>query len=148
MLKAEKSACIMTFVFDGLVLAASAFHHSVNYRSVVIYSEARVIAERKEKLTALHTFTEQMVPGRWEHLRPITDGEINATTILAFPIKNASLKFREGPPSFEQEDAGFPVWMGVLPVSRVWNFPVPDPGMDISRDVPGHVEKLIGKSAY
>jgi hypothetical protein len=148
MLKAEKAACVTTFLFDGLVLAASAFHHSVNYRSVVIHGESREIADRKEKLAALQAFTDQMVPGRWEHLRPITVGEINATTVLAFPTKNASLKFREGPPSFEQEDAGFPVWTGVLPVSRVWNFPVSDPGMQVAHDVPGHVMDLMSKGAF
>lgn len=143
MVMASGRACITGFVCDGLVLAASAFHHSVNYRSFVIHTEPVEILDRDEKLNALIAFTEKMVPGRWDHLRPITEGEIKGTRVIGFSVEAASVKSRSGPPSFENEDAGFPVWTGVLPVKQTWGTPRDNPGMEPPIPVPEHVIKRI-----
>lgn len=144
----SQKVCITVFQYDGLVLAASAFHHSVNYRSVVIYSSPTEVTDRDVKLDALRAFTDQLIPGRWEHLRPINEGEINATKLFLFSLDQASLKFRDGGPSFEKEDANFPVWTGVLPATKIWQAPVPDPNMKSDQKVPDHVENLRKTNAY
>ena len=115
----------MTLI-DGLVLARSAFHHSVNYRSVVVLGTARLVEDREEKLAALRGFTEHVVPGRWAELRPITDQELKGTAVLALPIEEASAKVRSGPPKDDEDDLSWPVWAGVVPLVTFAGAPVPD----------------------
>ncbi len=140
---ASGEVCITTFIFDGLVLAASAFHHSVNYRSVVLFAKPVEITDYKDKVALMKAYTDKYVPGRWDSLRPITKGEVKATWILSCDLNNASLKLRSGPPSFELADSKLGIWTGVIPASNTWGVAVPDPNIDPEIKVPDHVINLI-----
>jgi hypothetical protein len=108
--------CVTVTLVDGLVLARSAFHHSMNYRSVVLLAEARVVTERAEKLAALAALVNRFAPGRSDHVRAPSDLELKATLLLALPIAEASAKIRSGGPIDDGEDLSLPVWAGVVPV--------------------------------
>jgi nitroimidazol reductase NimA-like FMN-containing flavoprotein (pyridoxamine 5'-phosphate oxidase superfamily) len=125
-LSAGLDVCLTVTLIDGLVLARSAFHHSMNYRSVIVLGTAHVVDARDEKLAALHAFTNHVVPGRWPELRPITDQELKGTAVLALPIREASAKVRTGPPLDDEEDRAWPVWAGVVPLISAPGEPVPD----------------------
>jgi len=114
-------------LLDGLVLARSAFHHSMNYRSVVLFGTATLVESPEEKNEALRVISEQIVPGRWNDVRWPTDQELKATKVLALPISEASAKVRTGPPVDDDEDYAMNVWAGVLPLTVEANEPVPDP---------------------
>jgi uncharacterized protein len=118
--------CVTVTLLDGLVLARSAFHHSVNYRSVVVLGHARPVTDPHEKLQALRSFTNHLVPGRWEEVRPPNEQELKATSVLAVPLAEVSAKIRTGPPIDDEEDYGLPIWAGVVPVHAEWGEPVPD----------------------
>ena len=119
--------CIAVTLVDGLVLARSAFHHSVNYRSVVIFGRASMVEERETKLAALFAFSEHVVPGRWNGVREPTEQELRATTVLSLPLEEVSAKVRVGPPIDDEEDYAMDVWAGVLPLNFVAGTPVNDP---------------------
>ncbi|MFZ0635204.1 MAG: pyridoxamine 5'-phosphate oxidase family protein [Candidatus Acidiferrales bacterium] len=119
--------CVTVTLVDGLVLARSAFHHSMNYRSVVILGQAQAVEDRDEKLRALEAFTEHIVRGRWNAVRPVHEAEVKATSVLKLPLAEVSAKIRTGPPKDDAEDYEFPVWAGVLPLGLVAGDPVPDP---------------------
>ncbi len=119
-------ACVTVTLLDGLVLARSAFHHSVNYRSVVLLGTPVVITDREGKREALRVVVEHVVPGRWRDARPPTDAELDATTVVALPVDEASAKIRSGPPVELERDAHLPAWAGVLPLETVAGAPVPD----------------------
>lgn len=108
--------CVTVTLLDGLVLARSAFHHSVNYRSVVIFGKARLIEDEQEKLEALYAFTEHIVPNRWNEIREPNETELKATTVLALPLEEASAKIRTGDPVDDAEDMDLEVWAGVIPL--------------------------------
>src|SRR5882724_1627732 len=108
--------CVTVTLIDGLVLARSAFHHSMNYRSVVILGHARVVSDPVEKMMALCCFTNHVVPGRWEKVRPPTDQELKGTSVLALKLDEVSAKIRTGGPVDDPEDRDLPVWAGVLPL--------------------------------
>jgi nitroimidazol reductase NimA-like FMN-containing flavoprotein (pyridoxamine 5'-phosphate oxidase superfamily) len=108
--------CLTVTLLDGLVLARSAFHHSANYRSVVIFGRARLVEEADEKLTALEAFAEHIAPGRWADVRPPTALELKATKVLALPLVEASAKVRSGPPIDDDEDYSRDTWAGVIPL--------------------------------
>lgn len=112
----NNDVCLNVSIFDGLVLARSAFHHSANYRSVSIFGTPIAVTDHNEKLARLKYFFDRLYPGRWDQLRPIKDKEIRATSVLSLPITEASAKFRAGPPSDEEEDYAFKVWAGVIPI--------------------------------
>jgi len=114
--------CITVTLVDGVVLARSAFHHSMNYRSVVILGEARVVADRDEKLSVLTAFVNRFSPGRAESVRAPNEQELKATTLLALPIVEASAKVRSGGPIDDEADLSLPVWAGVIPL-RLEAFP-------------------------
>jgi nitroimidazol reductase NimA-like FMN-containing flavoprotein (pyridoxamine 5'-phosphate oxidase superfamily) len=120
--------CVAVTIVDGLVLAKSAFHHSMNYRSVVVFGRARVVEDRDEKLEALRTFTEHVLPGRWQGVRQPNDQELKATLVLALPVDEVSAKVRTGPPIDDEEDLSWPVWSGVLPLSLEAGDPNPADG--------------------
>ena len=124
--------------FDGIVLARSAFHHSINYRSVTLFGEASKI-EDDEKNQLLENFVEALVPGRWKTLRPMTDQEAKATTVFSMPIEEGSAKVRTGPPVDDDEDYELPIWAGVLPMSQTLHAPEPDPKNVAGLEVPKHV---------
>lgn len=108
--------CVTVTLIDGLVLARSAFHHSINYRSVVIFGNAKVVSDPVEKFEALHAFTDHIVPGRWREVRPPTESELQATLVLKLPLEEVSAKVRTGPPIDDEEDYELPVWAGVVPL--------------------------------
>lgn len=124
---------------DGLVLARSAFHHSVNYRSVVILGTARLVTEPAEKMEALRVFTEHVVKGRWDDVRQPTEQELNATTVLALPLREVSAKVRTGGPIDDEEDYALPVWAGVLPLETSVKAPVPDPQRKSDQPIPPYL---------
>src|SRR5437868_6589946 len=118
--------CVTVTLVDGLVLARSAFHHSFNYRSVVVFGKARVVEERNEKMAALRAFTEQVMAGRWDDVREPNATEMKVTTVLALPLREASAKIRTGPPIDDAEDHPLPVWAGVLPLHLASGEPIND----------------------
>jgi nitroimidazol reductase NimA-like FMN-containing flavoprotein (pyridoxamine 5'-phosphate oxidase superfamily) len=132
MLKALRDGaevCVTVTLVDGLVLARSAFHHSMNYRSVVVFGKARLVESYEEKLDALRAFTEHVVPGRWRASRIPNKQELDATLVLALPLAEASAKVRTGPPLDEEEDMALPVWAGVIPLDYVAGDAVDSPDL-------------------
>jgi nitroimidazol reductase NimA-like FMN-containing flavoprotein (pyridoxamine 5'-phosphate oxidase superfamily) len=125
---------------DGLVLARSAFHHSVNYRSVVILGTARLVTAAAEKMEALRVFTEHVMKGRWDDVRQPTEQELKATTVLALPLEEVSAKVRTGGPIDDEEDYALPVWAGVLPLETSVKEPVPDPQRKCDQPIPPYLK--------
>jgi nitroimidazol reductase NimA-like FMN-containing flavoprotein (pyridoxamine 5'-phosphate oxidase superfamily) len=131
--------CVEATIVDGLVLARSVFHHSVNYRSVVVFGTGRLVMDEQEKLAALETVTEHLVPGRWREARLPNQKELNATSVVAIRIDEASAKVRVGPPVDEEEDYALPVWAGVLPLQEVPLSPIRDELQSEEIALPGYV---------
>lgn len=127
--------CLTVTLVDGLVLARSAFHHSVNYRSVVVLGKALPLTDPREKLEALELFTNHMVPGRWAEVRGPNEQELKATAVLALPLKEASAKVRKGPPNDLAEDLTLPVWAGVVPMTVRVHAPIAADGVPASVSV-------------
>jgi nitroimidazol reductase NimA-like FMN-containing flavoprotein (pyridoxamine 5'-phosphate oxidase superfamily) len=125
-LAAGAPACLTVTLLDGLVLARSAPHHSVNYRSVVVLGTARPLEDLSERRQAVKAFTERLVPGRWQEVRPPTDKELKAIHVLALPLDEASAKVRTGPPVDDEEDYALTAWAGVIPLHTHAGSPVPD----------------------
>lgn len=132
-------ACVNVTIVDGLVLARSAFHHSMNYRSVVAFGTARKIHEPVQKAQALRVISEHVITGRWKEVREPNEKELIATTVLQFSIEEASAKVRSGPPMDDADDYSLPVWAGVLPLRLQPETPSPDPGLAQNADVPDYV---------
>lgn len=128
--------CVTVTLIDGLVLARSAFHHSMNYRSVVVFGRASVIEDREEKMAALEALSEHMIPGRWDEVRGPNDRELQLTTVLAIPLTEASAKVRTGPPVDDDEDYDLPVWAGVIPLEMIANEPFADPRLGSDTPTP------------
>jgi nitroimidazol reductase NimA-like FMN-containing flavoprotein (pyridoxamine 5'-phosphate oxidase superfamily) len=120
-------ACVTVTLLDGLVLARSAFHHSLNYRSVVVLGAAVPVEGPDERLQAVEAFTERLIPGRWGEVRPPSAKELKGTRVLAMALEEASAKVRTGPPEDDPDDLGLPVWAGVIPIHTVAGAPIPDP---------------------
>ncbi len=118
--------CITVTHLDGLVLARSAFHHSVNYRSVVILGIAKLVEDPAEKREALRIFTEQVMKGRWDDVRQPTEQELKGTTVLSVALEEVSAKVRTGGPVDDEADYALPVWAGVLPLETIAKAPIPD----------------------
>jgi nitroimidazol reductase NimA-like FMN-containing flavoprotein (pyridoxamine 5'-phosphate oxidase superfamily) len=123
--------CVCVTLVDALVLARAAMHHSVNYRSVVLFGRARAVEDRGEKLAALAALVDHVVPGRSAACRPPNEKELIATMVIAVPIAEASAKIRTGPPlPDDAEDAALPYWAGIIPLTTVRGEPVNAPGCD------------------
>ena len=133
--------CVTVTLVDGLVLARSAFHHSINYRSVVILGKAELVEDREEKDKVLKAFTEHIIPGRWAEIRWPNELEMKATSVLKLPIEEASAKIRTGGPKDDDEDYEMNVWAGVLPLSVEAGEPIPDEVLPNGIDVPDHVSR-------
>ncbi len=131
--------CVTVTLVDGLVLARSAFHHSMNYRSVVALGTATVVTDPEEKSAALSALVDAVVPGRSAGSRPADRRELAATTVLVLALEEVSLKVRTGPPSDDAEDLELPHWAGVLPLSTVAGTPEPAPDLTAGITVPDHV---------
>ena len=119
--------CLTVTLVDGLVLARSAFHHSMNYRSVVVFGKATIVEENEAKLAALRALSEHMIPGRWDDVRGPSEQEMKATAVLSLPLTEASAKVRTGPPIDDEQDYELPVWAGVIPLRFIAGEPVADP---------------------
>ena len=131
--------CCTVTLLDGLVVARSLFHHSMNYRSVVLFGKAKLVESEAEKMTALRAFSEQMIPGRWEDARIPNSQELKATKVLSFPIEEGSAKVRTGPPSDDLEDYALPIWAGELPLKLTAGVPVLDPKLTPDIAIPEYL---------
>jgi nitroimidazol reductase NimA-like FMN-containing flavoprotein (pyridoxamine 5'-phosphate oxidase superfamily) len=131
--------CVTVTLLDGLVLARSIFNHSMNYRSVVVLGTAVAVENPAEKLQALRTLSEHILPGRWNESRQPNQRELKATLVMRLPITEFSAKIRSGPPIDNEEDYSFPTWAGVVPLQMVTRSPINDPKMDPKTPVPIYV---------
>jgi nitroimidazol reductase NimA-like FMN-containing flavoprotein (pyridoxamine 5'-phosphate oxidase superfamily) len=129
-------ACVAVTLVDGLVLARSAFHHSINYRSVVVFGRATLVEDRKEKDAALFAFSEQVIRGRWNDVRKPTESELKQTTVLRMELTEASAKVRTGPPIDDEEDYSMSTWAGVIPLRLVAGEPIADPRLPAGIEPP------------
>jgi len=135
-------ACVTVTLIDGLVLARSANHHSLNYRSVCIFGRAAVVTDRDEKLAALAALVEHVVPGRGADARPPNESELRGVLVLRIPIDEASAKVRTGPPLDDAEDIGLDIWAGVVPLRTVAESPVPAPDLAAGIATPGYATRF------
>jgi len=140
-LSAGVRVCVTVTLVDALVLARSIFHHSMNYRSVMVLGTATLIEDRGEKLEALRVISDNLIHGRWDEVRQPTEQELKATAVMKVPIKEASAKIRTGPPKDDTEDYDLPIWAGVLPLITRAQQPVIDPAMRMKADLPASVKK-------
>jgi uncharacterized protein len=137
---AEAPVCVTVTLTDGMVLARSGLEHSVNYRSVMVFGQARLVEGTAAKEAHLRAMMEQMFPGRWGQLRPITAQELKATRILSLPLTEASAKVSAGPPADPADDATWPVWAGVIPICLTTGAPEPAPDLAPGLPVPDHAK--------
>ncbi len=136
--------CVAITLMDGLVLARSVFHHSMNYRSVVLFGKGKLLENKEKKLEALKTITEHLIPGRWEDARKPNEKELNATTVVSIDIDEASAKIRTGPPKDDEEDYNLSVWAGLIPISQKFDSPENDPKLNEDIALPNYIrEKII-----
>jgi nitroimidazol reductase NimA-like FMN-containing flavoprotein (pyridoxamine 5'-phosphate oxidase superfamily) len=142
-LASEIEVCVTVTIIDGLVLARSAFHHSMNYRSVVIFGKATIIEEENEKLKALEAFTEHIVPGRWQEVRPPTANELKATLVLSLSLAEASAKIRTGDPVDDEADYDLNVWAGVIPLRLKTETPIRDAKSKTDIEVPDYISRRL-----
>ena len=133
--------CVTVTLLDGLVLARSAFHHSMNYRSAVVLGTAVAVEDPAERDAALRAITDHVVPGRWDTVRAPNEKELRATSVLRLPMDEASAKVRTGPPKDDEGDQALDAWAGVLPLALVAQTPVPDPTLRPGIAVPDHVAR-------
>jgi uncharacterized protein len=133
------SACVNVTLVDGLVLARSAFHHSMNYRSVVAFGTARKINDPEQKAEALRVISEHLIRGRWDEVRVPNEKELKATAVLEFTMEEASAKVRTGPPLDDEEDYALPIWAGVLPLALTPSTAIPDSRLTEATAVPWYV---------
>lgn len=140
-LKTGADACVAVTILDGLVLARSVFNHSMNYRSVVMFGSAHVIADPDEKIEAMRTFTEKILPGRWDEARRPNSKEFKGTLFLGIPIVEASAKIRSGPPDDDPEDMALGVWAGVIPFETIAGAPVAAPDLHPAIEIPSYLTR-------
>ncbi len=139
--------CITVTHLDGLVLARSAFHSSVNYRSVVVHGMAHTVTDKKEKILALTEVTDRIAPGRWDEAREMNDKELKSTGVIAVPIEHAAAKVRTGGPIDDDEDYELPIWGGVVPVRQVFDAPEDDGRLVEGVKVPESINRALRRSA-
>jgi uncharacterized protein len=137
-LKGGIPVCLTVTLVDGLVLARSIFNHSMNYRSVVVLGKAMLVDEPIEKLEALQSVSEHIIPGRWVDVRPPNQSELKQTSVLKLPIEEFSSKVRTGPPIDDEEDYSFPTWAGVVPLEMRTGAPLDDPRLDPAHAAPNY----------
>lgn len=131
--------CVTVTLVDGLVLARSAFHHSMNYRSIVVFGKAYVVRGAMEKAKALRLFSEHVIPGRWAEVRQPNEGELKKTLVLRMPLMEASAKIRRGPPIDDEADYALPVWAGELPIRLAIGAPISDPRLPQHLKAPAYI---------
>jgi nitroimidazol reductase NimA-like FMN-containing flavoprotein (pyridoxamine 5'-phosphate oxidase superfamily) len=136
------SVCLTVSLLDGLVLARSGFHHSMNYRSVMAFGHAEIVEDTDAKRAALEHFVDKLVPNRWAQIREPSLQELKATTVLRMKLSEVSAKIRTGPPIDDEEDYALPVWAGILPLSLQPGAPVPDDRLAKETPVPDEITKF------
>ena len=136
----EAKVCVNVTIFDGMVMARSAFNHSCNYRSVMAFGTAFKVKDAAAKEAHLKTFVELLWPGRWDVLRPVTQKEIKATTVLGLELNEVSAKVRNGPPGDDEEDYALPIWAGVVPFHTMMDTIIPCPRLMPGVEMPAHVK--------
>jgi uncharacterized protein len=139
--------CVTVTLVDGFVLARSAFHHSMNYRSVVMLGRATAVEDLEEKKRALEAFTEHIVQGRWNYVRPVREVELKQTSVLRLPLNEVSAKVRTGPPKDDAEDYELPIWAGILPLRLTPGDPIADAKLPMGTPLPDHLRKYSGAAA-
>lgn len=144
-LKESVPVCITVTLLDGLVLARSVFNHSMNYRSVVVLGKATLVDDPEEKLEALRTLSEHILPGRWADSRQPNASELKQTSVLRLPIEEFSAKVRIGPPVDDEEDYAFSTWAGVIPLQMIGGTPIDDPRLDPALEVPAYARRYTRK---
>ncbi|BAY87236.1 hypothetical protein NIES267_67550 [Calothrix parasitica NIES-267] len=132
--------CVTVTLLDGLVLARSAFHHSMNYRSVVIFGTATLVNDTEEKMEALRAFTEHIIPKRWQEIRQPSKQELQGTMVLSLPLTEASAKVRTGNPVDDETDYDLPVWAGVLPLQIVPGKAIADDRLIEGIEIPDYLQ--------
>lgn len=142
---AGQQICVTITLLDGLVCARAVFHHSMNYRSAVIFGTARLVEDPQQKLAALEAVTNHLVPDRWGHARTPTRKELAATAVLALPLDEASVKVRSGGPKDDQEDYDSGIWAGVLPAALSFGPAEPDTALIGNVPIPDHIAALAGQ---
>ena len=140
--KGDVPVCLNVSLIDGLVLARSGMHHSINYRTVMMFGRAEALNDPDAKLQALKAFTDRVCPGRWDELRPATDQEVKATTVLRMPIDEAAAKVRSGPPGDDEEDYDLDVRAGEVPLRLVAGTPIPDPRLKAGISQPAYLDNF------
>ncbi len=133
--------CVSVTLVDGLVLARSAFHHSMNYRSVNVYGNGILIEDRDEKILALKAIAENVIPGRWEDSRKPNEKELSVTSVIRIIIDDASAKVREGDPIDDEIDYRLPIWAGVVPIETKFGVPIADSKLDSEIQLPSYLVK-------
>jgi nitroimidazol reductase NimA-like FMN-containing flavoprotein (pyridoxamine 5'-phosphate oxidase superfamily) len=134
--------CVAVTLIDGFVMARSAFNHSCNYRSVMVFGKAYKVIDPAEKLARLKAFTDTLFPGRWDMLRPATPQEIKATTVLGLSLEESAAKIRNGAPGDDEEDYALPIWAGVIPIKAQVLPPIDDPRLLPGLTPPHHVRNF------
>ncbi|MDX1524463.1 MAG: pyridoxamine 5'-phosphate oxidase family protein [Anaerolineae bacterium] len=140
--QAGNPICVTVTLLDGIVLARSVFHHSMNYRSVVLFGQGHLVSD-EEKMAGMKQFTERLIPGRWADARPPNAQEFKATSVVAIPIDLASAKVRSGPPIDDEEDLSLPVWAGVIPMRQQFLAPVRDPLLPGDIPLPDYINGYL-----
>lgn len=141
------SICLAMTHVDGIVLARSIFHHSVNYRSAILFGKGYLVKGAAETMDALEKFSERLLPGRWADSRRPNQKELKATAVVAIPIETASAKIRSGPPRDEEEDYSLPYWAGVMPIQQAFGQLEPDGELAAGIEVPDYVHAHMEKKA-
>ncbi len=141
-LESGKKVCVTLTLLDGLVLARSAFHHSMNYRSVVVFGSGRTVDDDGEKSAAFQALVDKVMPGRWNDTRQPDENELAGTALVAISIEVASAKIRTGPPIDDEKDMGLPYWAGVMPIRETLGMPIPDPSQGSEMSLPAYLAKL------
>jgi nitroimidazol reductase NimA-like FMN-containing flavoprotein (pyridoxamine 5'-phosphate oxidase superfamily) len=146
-IEAGEEVCVTITLLDGLVLARSVFHHSMNYRSAVLFGRGKLIADNTRKLEALAVLTEHIMPGRWDDARRPNDKEMKATKVVELPIDLASAKVRTGGPGDEEEDYVLPVWAGVIPLRQQALTPIDDELLADGIAVPDYITDYVNNKS-
>ena len=141
---AGAQVCVTVTHLDGLVYARAVFNHSMNYRSAMIYGTARLLTDPAERIEALRVITEHLTPGQWSYARQPSKKELAATSVLALPLAESSVKIRDGNPSDEPEDYALDVWAGVVPVTSSFGKPEPDAALRPGIVTPAHIREGEG----
>jgi len=142
----DTPVCLTVTHMDGWVLAKSAFHHSANYRSVMLFGRGEVVSDPDAKTAALKSFMDQQFPERWDTLRPVYDKELKATLIVRMKIDEAAAKTRSEGPKDDVADLALPIWAGVIPLKHQFKSPVPNPNEQTPTPCPEHVSMFTGKA--